>query len=201
MRDFCCTSRVINSSATVSIVLVQVECRLVPRCLSSPLRRTGSVRGSLPERRGWWREFLRHYITFSQTACKVSLQPLEKSHFTYSLQLLLWIQFNRTRGRLVLRKVNMTKVSITWSDGLATKQPFVSDRVLFCVHGFSRGSDDFLYRLQRRTVTINWGYRKTRKLIFFFYCALRGKWLLWGSAHRHLCGKDRRERSSLFHDL
>lgn len=52
--------------------------------LSSSLRRRGSVRGSLLGRSGRWRDFLRHYITFSQTACKVSSLNTGENKSPYS---------------------------------------------------------------------------------------------------------------------
>lgn len=70
-----------SHGAAASIIRSQEKCRLVPQRLSASVRRTGSVRGSLLERRGMWREFLFLYITFYQTAYKVcfSLQTLKVS--------------------------------------------------------------------------------------------------------------------------
>lgn len=57
--------KTVSVRVPVIIVVTQWAGWLVPHSLSSSVRRKGSVRRSLLERKGRWRKFLCNYITFS----------------------------------------------------------------------------------------------------------------------------------------
>lgn len=100
------------------------------------------MRGSLLEKEGRWRDFLRHYITFPQTAYKVSLLILDKVtafkfwYNFYAKNLLQKKILFLSKGRdLSLKEINVIQVSIKWPDGSVLQRgPLcVTKSFLLCV--------------------------------------------------------------------
>lgn len=94
-----------------------------PRCLSSALRKTGSVRGSLPQQQARWRRcFL--------SVCKDFVSDLITKEKSESYQKLIILE---------MRHGTSAKINVRWAD-------LASQKRLLCAPGSKSRSDDFRTR-------------------------------------------------------